>query len=411
MTRKIFVTRTLSVAIALVMSMAFCLSGSITRKNTVIAASGSGLEQIAAEWADQISSEILDKSEDVLVWEGGFLDSHRGNIRQLGVETVMSNVFGMVSDKVLTDNGERMYCYTTDNGWTMDYSMTRAYGCTYEKYATAIHNDNFGGGFWVFVNDDDVVEFHVMIDNSGISDVPCAKIDINQLFADSARPVYPQTIIITEDSYVASPMELALVGLLNECASESDVTAVMSRSELEQSRVYYTNLCNNQKACASRAAEVIDAMLDDGRDIREIRVTDVLNAMSCFSYNFELVGLNPDTFACTVGGSDNVAEFHVNFGAYQSYYEPSEITLKGKYKHTGKAFQMSVKPTFQNNSYVIETTFGSVNDLGGTTLARDSFILNEGNFNNYHIYLDEGDQCIDCAMIGQLYGVLVHSSF
>lgn len=409
MTRKNFVTRTLSVAIVLVMSMAFCLSGSIARKNTVIAASGSGLEQIAIEWADQISSEILDKSEDVLVWEGGFLDSHRGDIRQLGVETVMSNVFNVTSSKLHTDNGERMYTFST-NGWDIDYSMTRAYG-SYMKFATAVHNDEFGGGFWIFTNDENVVEFHVMIDNSGISDVPCAKVDLDQLFKDSGRPVYPQTIIISEGSYVASPMELALIGLLSKCTSESSLVSTMSESELQQSRTYYTNLCNNQKACASRAAEVIDDMLDSGKDIRDIRVTDVLNAMSANSYSFHLTGLDPDDFSCTVDGSENVAEFHLDYSAYQSYYEPSEITLKGKYKHTGKAFQMSVKPTIQNNSYVIETTFGSVNDLGGTTLERDSFVLNERNFNNYHIYLDEGDQCIDCAMIGQLYGVLVHSSF
>ena len=65
----------------------------------------------------------------------------------------------------------------------------------------------------IFINDENVVEFHVMIDNSGISDVPCAKVDLDQLFKDSGRPVYPQTIIISEGSYVASPMELALIGL------------------------------------------------------------------------------------------------------------------------------------------------------------------------------------------------------
>ena len=77
------------------------------------------------------------------------------------------------------------------------------------------------------------------------------------------------------------------------------------------------------------------------------------------------------------------------------------------YKNTGKPFSMVLKPTINGFQYVINAKYCS----GNVEYDAVSFVLNERDFTNYHIQLEGGDQNIDCAMIAQIYGALVWSTF
>ena len=401
-----FVSRIASLCVAAVMAVGTAVSlGSTT---VVEAASGTGLENVAKDWAKNIEDNLYAKSDAVYEYEYGFLDENKGDIRKLTVDKVTENVFDLKPTRTENVGPEHVLTYTLDGGWTMKYSMTRSYG-TYLQNPIDMYCEALDASLRI-VYDEDSIDFYFAKDGKP-STVSCASVDLKALDEAHTVPRYPTSIIVTEGDFVASPYELAIVGILSESAKASPVESVMTTEELNQAKTYYTNYCNNQKASASRAAECVEALIDSGKDIRDITVLDVLNEMGAGGYKFKLGNISPGYFEYFVEGSDNIAKLNVGRYPYGEYYNPSEITMEGKYKKTDKAFKMVVKPVFDQGGYHVHAQFSSSNALGGTTPVDSDFVINEGNFNNYFVHMDDSDEQIDCAVIAQIYGVLVWGAF
>lgn len=402
MTRNRIFNCITSLCAAAIVAVASVFTPGIRKPATVEAASGTGLEDVAAEWSEEITDRLVEAADEVTTYENSFLDENKGDIRKLSVDIVTKNVFNLEREQVYDRDGERRHIYNFGNGWTMDYSMTRNYGSYYARNIW-MHSDAAAGSLVVGFSDNGKIEFYFHSDNGSAAASPCEVIDMSAL----EEPTVSPSVIIAEGSYVASSYELALVGLLGELASESDFGSNMSKNELEQARTNYTNYCNNSKGSAWNASRNIEGLMTgQNKDIRDITVSDVLRAMSGGKYDFEVVTSDENSFSISIAGSKNLAKINVSdqVGGYSTV---SPIEFNGEYKKTGNNINMTVEPVFGNNQYTIKTKFSSKNSFAQVDLEESSFILNEPAFNNYHIQVDGSDKLIDCAVIGQLYGVLV----
>ena len=388
MTRQ-FIRHMISTATSLIVMVAFVAS-LVVNPATAYASSGSGLEEIAAVWADKVSNDICKATSNVALRENALLDANNGDIRKLDTDTVLKDEFGIECTEIIVEGGERIRHYNVGD-WAIDWSMTKAYA-GYNSRASVAYNEKYDASIWFYTDADGILEFTIQC-GSEMGD-PCEFVDLAQAF--TFRDLSQMVIICEEGGYVASPTEIALIGLVAECCQEEteEANGIMSCRELDNIQYNYAMLCNNY-VNASSASRVVEEMLDEGRDIRDIRVIDVLSNMMPGSSPVNLLFATDNAFGFEMEG--NVVSFYLEENQ-AGFYNPSKICFGG-YKN-GKKLTISIKPSYDG---VIETVMSS----GGINSTCNAFVINEDDSFDYHVQInDREDSTIDCALIAQIFASL-----
>lgn len=407
MTHKLFVRFTSLCAAAVVaVTSAFSSSG-FSEGMKVHAIGGTAVKytELADSLVEPITEELFPVTDEVHSFEGLFLDENGGDIRKLTVPEVMKNVFEAEPTKVSDNNPERIYTFDLGNDWNLYYSMTWSYG-SYMQNSIVLENSGADPGSVSVFYSDGYIKFAIQTpdynnDNYG------TPISLAELEKNHPGNNYPGNVIISEGKYIASPFELALVGILTRADLGFSESTAMDEGELAARATDYINYCNNEKISASAAAKAFESLLDKGKDARDIKVVDVLNEMANGKYTFKM-SEDDDDVEFVVEGSGNTCRaksWTENYGGL-TYQEP--ITLNGFYKDTGKSIIFTAMPEMSGNTYMVSLTFESYQN--GEQKAK---FATRGNVNetqplvNYSVFKEnkEGAQ-VDCAVIAQIYGLL-----